>query len=835
MSGKTVPQLTAAAAISDADLLTIYQGAGPLKKVTASEFAGYVNQANNSANAAPIWLKAQANSGDIYDLTIGDSTGDATTEWVYSGKLDYYKTNFPEFTVKYRTFSVSTGWGAYATVQTGTGNPTIGQTYTIYVDNASVAGSSIKTFLGDVQLLLYAEGIAYDNIDVSLSQNWATSPVITVNSVREQFVSFVSLIKQLQPQAGVFILLGSTEITNDASIQKSKNVVAGLLAATSLLGTGIIDVYSLFSAQGNAASLYTDGLHPSASGTLLYIQAWEAAHAIPSVYDTVGSILPSAYDTSRPLLWANADFSDWPDGQEFPTGWTFSNCTVEKDASKAGIGKYAVKVTITGANATMTRDLDFLTPEMLGVDVNANVWAWIPSGVDRTLAGRLDLTFGDGVNPSTSAITAAYGNGFAEDYWYPAFTSVRVPKSPYPATQGTLTVYLGPATTADNGEFLWLRSCTGTTGIVPAPVLDATQAAGIIGDGSGIEPPASLGLRAAMNSDGSVAAAGAGNFAVTMVGTAPALTDQYLKGEDAQGNTKTDYAWYSFTLPDSYRAGQNLNLAINGEIVVGSGTLGTKTIKGIVVAKDSAGNLGSDIASSSQTFAITNYLLYSQDFTNAAWPKVNITVTAGQSDPFGGSNASKIEATATAATDLRQSLVVSASTITASIYAKQGSGASVANSFILRNVTTSQDLLFITINYSTGVIQYNALSVLDSGASAEDVGSGWWRISLTVSSGVTPGNTVRIYPAFAGSSQTAGAFAYLIGGQIEYAQSAGAYVVTTSAAAFSTVASDYNFTVTGTGLEAGDDVLVGVSAVVQETGGANPSYARINSLRLGDL
>lgn len=842
--GKTLPQLTAAGAISGTDLLPIYQGASPMKKVTASSAKTYFSDGSasvesviksiNSTNAAPLILKANANSGDIYDLTIGDSTGDALNEWVYTGKVAYYAENFPEFTVKYRTFNVSTGWGAYTTVQTGTGNPTIGQTYTIYVDNASVAGASIKTFLGDVQLLLFAEGIAYDNIDISLSQNWATSPVITLKSVREQMVAFTSLISQLQPQSGMFLLLGSTEITSAATVQKSKNVVAGLLECAALTGRGIVDVYSLFEAVGNASSLYTDGLHPSASGTLLYVQAWETSHGIPADYSVSGSIVPSCYDTTRPLIWDNADFSDWPDGQAAPTGWTFNNCTVEKDAAKAGIGKYAVKVTITGANATMTRSLAYLTPEYLGRTIGANVWSWIPSNVDRSLAGRLDLTFGDGVNPSTSSLTPSYGNGFAEDYWYPVFTSITIPKSPNPATTGTLTVYLGPSSTADNGKVLWLRSCTGAAGIIPAPTQEVTQPNAIIGGGSGIEPAASVVLRGAMNSDGSTASAGAGNFAVTTAGSAPALTDLYLKGEDAQGNTKTDYAWLSFVLPDNYRSGQDFNLTVNGEIVVGSGVLGTKTIKAIALPRDAAGNLSSDIASASQTFAITNYLLYSQDFTNAAWVKTNITVTGGQSDPLGGTSASKIEATSAAVTDLRQNIVVSSSEVTVSLYAKQGTGLGTANAFILRNVTTSQDLLMININYQTGVIKYNPLSVLSSGASAEDAGSGWWRIILTPASGVSSGNTLRLYPVFGGASQAAGAFAYLFGTQLEYTQTAGVYVVTTSASAFSTAASDYNFTVTGTGLAAGDEILVGVSTAVQETGAANPLYARINSIRLGD-
>ncbi len=46
------------------------------------------------------------------------------------------------------------------------------------------------------------------------------------------------------------------------------------------------------------------------------------------------------------------------------------------------------------------------------------------------------------------------------------------------------------------------------------------------------------------------------------------------------------------------------------------------------------------------TYAPNNLLTYSNDFTNAVWTKISATITAGVTDPLGGTNASTVTATA---------------------------------------------------------------------------------------------------------------------------------------------------------------------------------------------
>jgi len=161
-------------------------------------------------------------------------------------------------------------------------------------------------------------------------------------------------------------------------------------------------------------------------------------------------------------------------------------------------------------------------------------------------------------------------------------------------------------------------------------------------------------------------------------------------------------------------------------------------------------------------------------FDDAAWSKTNVTVTANAiAAPDGTTTADKVEAATTAATILSQNAgAVGTTTMTFSIYGKQGSGATDANVFVIRNSTTSTNLLAYTVNWTTGVVTVTGGS---GSVSSVDAGNGWWRIIATVSSGITAGNTMLAYSAFAGGSETAGEFSYIWGAQLETGSTATAF------------------------------------------------------------
>ena len=175
--------------------------------------------------------------------------------------------------------------------------------------------------------------------------------------------------------------------------------------------------------------------------------------------------------------------------------------------------------------------------------------------------------------------------------------------------------------------------------------------------------------------------------------------------------------------------------------------------------------------------ARTNLLTYSQDWTNAAWSKTNITVTAAATaSPDGTVNAQRLQATATAVTNnVSPSAVVAATAASFSVYVKQGTGATTANSFALRNVTTATTLILGTLNYSTGVFTY---SVGSTGVTAINVGNGWWRLVVTATSGITSGDSLAGYVGFVGGAQTAGDHLFAYGAQLEAGSFATSYIPT---------------------------------------------------------
>jgi hypothetical protein len=174
--------------------------------------------------------------------------------------------------------------------------------------------------------------------------------------------------------------------------------------------------------------------------------------------------------------------------------------------------------------------------------------------------------------------------------------------------------------------------------------------------------------------------------------------------------------------------------------------------------------------------ARTNLLTYSADWTNATWSKTNVTVTAAATtSPDGTTSAQRLAATAGASTTNVQAATVAATSATYSIYVKQGTGATTANSFALRNNTTATVLVLGTINYSTGAWTYTTGS---TGVTVTNAGNGWWRIQITATSGITSGDSIQCYAGFVGGTQTAGDFLYAWGAQLEAGAFATSYIPT---------------------------------------------------------
>ena len=193
----------------------------------------------------------------------------------------------------------------------------------------------------------------------------------------------------------------------------------------------------------------------------------------------------------------------------------------------------------------------------------------------------------------------------------------------------------------------------------------------------------------------------------------------------------------------------------------------------------------------------TNLCLQSQTFDNASWTKTNVTVTADAAvAPDGTTTADKVEVTSTSSTTLyQQNITVSATAATASVYVKNGNlGASDCDDFLIRNVTTSTNIAGGKFNWTTGVFTASSGGT----ATVTSLTNGWYRITISIASGITSGDSLRFWVGNAGNTETAGNYFYAWGAQLEATAYASSYIPTTTASA--TRAAD-SLTVTGvTGL-----------------------------------
>lgn len=252
------------------------------------------------------------------------------------------------------------------------------------------------------------------------------------------------------------------------------------------------------------------------------------------------------------------------------------------------------------------------------------------------------------------------------------------------------------------------------------------------------------------------------------------------------GRALTDRAWWidtgvsnPFKMFDLYNNSQTTNTtAINVTVAV-DGRIDSVVLFNLSAISVTIKAVAADGPSR------TNRALRSQEFDNASWSKTNVTVTANDIvAPDGTLTADKIAASSTAATTISQTITAGATGAHVySIYVKQGSGATDANRFGLRNNTTATNLSLLSVDYSTGLVTHT----VGSGATMTAWGDeGWWRLDIPAASGITSGNSLIIYSGFAGASETNGEYSYVWGAQLEAGSTATDYIATTTAAVTTT-------------------------------------------------
>lgn len=171
-----------------------------------------------------------------------------------------------------------------------------------------------------------------------------------------------------------------------------------------------------------------------------------------------------------------------------------------------------------------------------------------------------------------------------------------------------------------------------------------------------------------------------------------------------------------------------------------------------------------------------NLLTYSQDFTNAQWVKTNATITGNDTTaPDGTTTADKVEATSAGgqAININTDNVKDSTVYTASVYVKQGDVAVCRVDF--RGVGVSNWNCPYAFTFATQDFSKVGADTADA-SYVEDIGDGWYRLSLVYTSNTSMVNTsIYAYPASGGTGYT-----YYWGAQINKGSTAATYNPTTS-------------------------------------------------------
>jgi hypothetical protein len=171
---------------------------------------------------------------------------------------------------------------------------------------------------------------------------------------------------------------------------------------------------------------------------------------------------------------------------------------------------------------------------------------------------------------------------------------------------------------------------------------------GFLADGYTLPPsglsPAPQKLIDGKNAAGTTLASSApsGEFGISLT---PA-TSEYLTGEAAESNTKTDHVVFEYVAPANYHAGQNLTVTVTG-LYAGTGTAGTVTLAAAAYLNAAAGTQGSTlIATAAQNLTTSSaaYAFVITGTTLVAGSRLTVELTTVIQET-GGSNSLNAELT----------------------------------------------------------------------------------------------------------------------------------------------------------------------------------------------
>lgn len=369
------------------------------RNAVAEAAGGYIR----SANTGTLMRALAQGRRNLNVLIVGDSTGNAETEWVYL-LFAQIAEDFPAYTFNYRLYNVSNvNYDAAVTLRTGTGP------YTLTIWNASAPGQDTQFFIGSRrQSTVMAVGASPELIIVNHGHNEYALGANSIAQVapiwRGRMLSLITMLRQYYPIAPICLMLQNPGVTY-ATDQTRRAEEYERVAA--LAGCGVIDTLTPALAIGNVSLTLPDGIHPNTDGSILQRDvAYRAFRA--SDYD-IGRSLYSHIGSVAQQLMPNGNFASWDSANSKPTGFTLVNCTATQDTRSGysdSVNGYGVRLQASSAaQSYMYQDIPLGRLGGSGYQSEAVTVAVLMRASDASSSSRARIAITDGVTAVPAAGT----------------------------------------------------------------------------------------------------------------------------------------------------------------------------------------------------------------------------------------------------------------------------------------------------------------------------------------------------------------------------------------------------------------------------------------------
>ena len=227
--------------------------------------------------------------------------------------------------------------------------------------------------------------------------------------------------------------------------------------------------------------------------------------------------------------------------------------------------------------------------------------------------------------------------------------------------------------------------------------------------------------------------------------------------------------------------------------------------------------IGGNLTSTSTVVNSPGENLFLTSTTISSWTTSGMTVTTGQTDPIGGTNAmlwNDGTANSLHSTYIYTNNVVGAP-YTFSIYAKSSGTANPAGNIAMNQYAAYHGVIW---NLATGTASQLSGDAFPLNYTSSNLGNGWWRFTITdisvssssaweigmVNSTGSPAGMTGGGSAYTGTNQTV----YIYNPQLEYGYTALAPTVTTSSAIYNTPKISFSNTAASIGMDIGGNINI---------------------------